>query len=1310
MFSRLIFAWVLVIGALFCRAQELPLTHYTPRSEQISLPSADVIKIYQDKMGYLWLGVYSSGLIRYDGLEMETFGPESGLSDRYVVEMVEDEDGRLWVGCDGGLAVSSKPLDEYGLDEDVRFIQTFSGMPLMANVENDGLVKDSERGIWCVDSADGVFHFEWKDGVVDRRKVPLPEGFDQLTVRSLHSFRDGSLWLSCNQGLFRLAPGASRFEPALPQEHQPKAVVNVFFEDLSGRIWVGCTDGSIWRFRNWGVGPPRFELIDEGIGEQITVFLEEKTGRFWVGSYGGGLLTFHPSKPGERKVYGPQNGFLTKSFRDIFLDREGNLWFCQTGGLSKLRANYEAHLHFTANAGFGVEPVLAAPGVQGTLPRAGSSLEDRIWVATEGGGVAVIDDAGQAVTLNSKQGLVSDNTMSLLKDHRRRIWIGSLNGLNIFCRDQEALPRGLRTDLRAVSLDGVSGWLASYSGGASYLLKETGEGGPDTSPMQWRLGNGILWVLVENHWILLGRDAGVPATRLQGFGYDDLGRVWLGSRDRGLYRSPLKITSDRLLEIAEPSENGDYLVVRKGLFQQVWDVSSGAPNNNVRSLVWQKGEMWAGLANGLAKLANEPPELATFLNSEDGLGADNVTSMAMAPGGRKLWLGTNGGLSEVSPETGLVVRTISKDDGLVDNEIWYFSSLSVGQDGRVYYGSARGLSVYDPEKDVRQNIPPPVHLKRFKVRQRADGTNELKARIAAPTFTNEQQTRIQYYLDGYDEGWRAPTRSADIYYTNLPAYFFSRTYELHVRAGLEENLESSKVLVHQFQIQPPWWFRWWAFLLFILVACFMAWSFFRMRTAKLNRRTRILEAKVDARTRELSLRNEELERLDRIVKTINREIDFDSVLRALLEQGLKLFPEAGKGAFLVRDPKVSGFVIAAAVGYDLDALKDMRTSEDEVAARYLDENRKIDDGLYWVQQRQTMTTQGLPESLTSPRGAMAVALRLSGDLAGVIVWDNLRYNRNPDPALLNKMARFREHAVSAFHKAHYLRELHEKNKEILLTQNQMVVREKMASLGTLTAGIAHELRNPLNFIKNMGELSMELLRDLKDAVAAIHPDLEENETFDEVRELLEDMARNSEILNEHGKRAEVIVASMMEFAGGPAKAQVALIESILEDYTSLAVKGFGGKADRIRIAFAFDARKNTIYCVPRDLSRVVVSVVKNAVESILEKVEKEEGFQGEIHISTQDRGEYLEFVIRDNGMGMDEETIEKAVNPFFTTKPTGRGNIGLGLSIAYDIVVRGHLGHFSFESQKDQYTACIVQLPRDGKVRPRGDVQDEARA
>jgi signal transduction histidine kinase len=265
-----------------------------------------------------------------------------------------------------------------------------------------------------------------------------------------------------------------------------------------------------------------------------------------------------------------------------------------------------------------------------------------------------------------------------------------------------------------------------------------------------------------------------------------------------------------------------------------------------------------------------------------------------------------------------------------------------------------------------------------------------------------------------------------------------------------------------------------------------------------------------------------------------------------------------------------------------------------------------------------------------------------------------------------------------------VKDLKDAEDKIIAAQAQLIHAEKMASLGQMTAGIAHEIQNPLNFVNNFSDINIDLIKEIDDI-----------ESEDERRELLSDIKMNLSKIAQHGKRADSIVKNMlMHSRVSSIERQATDINSLCEEYLQLSYHGLRAKNPdfNCRIDKFYGEGIPKIDTMPQDIGRMLLNIVNNAFYAMEAKKKVVTGeYKPTLTYTTEKKGDNVIIRIRDNGMGIPQSVKEKIFDPFFTTKPTGEGT-GLGLSISYDII-KAHQGQLAVESKEGEFTEFVITLP-----------------
>ena len=263
--------------------------------------------------------------------------------------------------------------------------------------------------------------------------------------------------------------------------------------------------------------------------------------------------------------------------------------------------------------------------------------------------------------------------------------------------------------------------------------------------------------------------------------------------------------------------------------------------------------------------------------------------------------------------------------------------------------------------------------------------------------------------------------------------------------------------------------------------------------------------------------------------------------------------------------------------------------------------------------------------------------------------------------------------------------------ELKASQLQLVQKEKMASLGELTAGIAHEIQNPLNFVNNFAEINAELLTEMKERL--LEEPLPEALKKD-IDPLVNDLTENLHKILQHGKRADNIVKNMLQHSRKQSgEMQLTDFNALADEYLKLSYHGYRAKHKLFNctINTSFDESIDKINIIPEDIGRILINLFSNAFYATNEKKKiKDSGYEPTVSLTTKKNGNKVELTIRDNGIGISQKFIDKIYQPFFTTKPTGEGT-GLGLSMSYDII-KAHQGELKVESAEGEFAEFTITL------------------
>ncbi len=298
-------------------------------------------------------------------------------------------------------------------------------------------------------------------------------------------------------------------------------------------------------------------------------------------------------------------------------------------------------------------------------------------------------------------------------------------------------------------------------------------------------------------------------------------------------------------------------------------------------------------------------------------------------------------------------------------------------------------------------------------------------------------------------------------------------------------------------------------------------------------------------------------------------------------------------------------------------------------------------------------------------------------LSGIYFTDRIRRK----VVVENERAKTRERELAQ------AKEIEKAYHELKTTQAQLIQAEKMASLGELTAGIAHEIQNPLNFMNNFSEVNSELISEMKQEM--------DNGNLKDAKNIANSIDENEQKINHHGKRADAIVKGMLQHSRINTGAKEPTdINALTDEYLRLSYHGFRAREKLFNAAMKtdYDRSIGSIHIIPQDIGRVLLNLYNNAFYAVSEKKKQQpENYEPTISVSTRRTGNKVEIHVRDNGNGIPQKVKDKIFQPFFTTKPTGQGT-GLGLSMSYDII-KAHGGEIKVVTEVGELTEFVIQIP-----------------
>jgi signal transduction histidine kinase len=427
---------------------------------------------------------------------------------------------------------------------------------------------------------------------------------------------------------------------------------------------------------------------------------------------------------------------------------------------------------------------------------------------------------------------------------------------------------------------------------------------------------------------------------------------------------------------------------------------------------------------------------------------------------------------------------------------------------------------------------------------------------------------------------------------------------------------------------------------------------------------------------------------------VNSTLDLETVLFTIVANAVQLSGTEA-GAIYVYDDRQREFHLRATYGMDqelIDALtlQHIGLEEPSVAVVFA--------------QREAVQTADLNDEDVSDlneitrragfRARLVAPLLRGEDVVGMLVVRRRTPGAFPQNTV-DLIKTFAAQSAVAIENARLFQNVKASLEDLRTAQDRLVQTQKLASLGQLTAGIAHEIKNPLNFVNNFSGVSTELLDELRDAVGRMKGDAK---TRAEIVELTDTLHDNLDKIVQHGKRADSIVKNMLLHSREDSGERRAVdINTLVEEAVNLAYHG--ARAERqgfnITLERSFDPAAGKADLFPQEITRVLLNLISNGFYAAANRKGQanSDGYEPTLTAATKNLGDRVEIRIRDNGAGIPPEVKEKMFNPFFTTKPAGEGT-GLGLSISHDIIVKQHAGRIEVDTRPGEFTEFRVVLPR----------------
>jgi signal transduction histidine kinase len=438
----------------------------------------------------------------------------------------------------------------------------------------------------------------------------------------------------------------------------------------------------------------------------------------------------------------------------------------------------------------------------------------------------------------------------------------------------------------------------------------------------------------------------------------------------------------------------------------------------------------------------------------------------------------------------------------------------------------------------------------------------------------------------------------------------------------------------------------------------------------------------------------ELRALGEVSQAVNSTLDLETVLSTIVANAVQLSGTEA-GAIYVFDNAKREFRLRATYGMDQELIDALARQHFDLDDPYVELVLAQREPIQVADLREEPASEANEITLRAGYRARLVAPLIRGeDIVGTLVVRRRTPGVFPQNTI-DLIKTFAAQSAVAIENARLFKNVEASLEDLRTTQDRLVQTQKLASLGQLTAGIAHEIKNPLNFVNNFSGVSVELIDELKQTLAGMSGD---DKTRTEVNELANTLRDNLDKIVQHGKRADAIVKNMLLHSReGSGEHRPVNVNSLVEDSLNLAYHGARAEKQGFTITLerCFDPTAGEFDVFPQEITRALLNLISNGFYAATKRRGQAngDGFEPTVKAATKNLGDRVEITIRDNGAGIQPEVREKMFNPFFTTKPAGEGT-GLGLSISHDIIVKQHAGSIEVETQPEEFTEFKIILPR----------------
>ena len=1136
--------------------------------------------------------------------------------------------------------MTSKPFDWNSLPSSVFSFESLPqkslnvkvsvlGDPKIIKAGNLGNEPNSTRGVMSIDAGFGL------------PSIPFSQMIDS----------DGMMWFGVNTGVVRY--DSENLEIYNIEQNLEAKYVNWVFEDSKGRIWMVGNQGSI------SVMDKKSNLVYEiknpFNNSRFFKMIEDKNGLFWLADDINGyqIINFD-----EKIMYhfDTKNGLLSNAGFEVYEDREGYIWITtrRSGGINIIDSTRTKN--FTLTTDNGLNRNFASMVIE--------DHEGKIWLPSFGG-VNILNPEKTTLSFLPTESFESEGIIisSIFQDHLGNFWVATNNGLLFKYTEQTGVFT--KFILRATSVnnqwiynifENSHGDIWALSNQAGVFKINISGARPSNYRTDSGLGDNNVWATREAKdgkiWIgtyggidvidpvektikHLGTEQGLVHIRNSTLMEDSQGRIWASGSAFGMsIIDPINQTIKQL-SLRNDLKPEQYMSIELALDGTIWTSSSTGEIQNIN------------LENTIVKRFNDKDSLVGNSRKDRIIQTDKNT----------IWVADQEfGLLKMDLSTNLRWQ-FTTDNGLISNNLF---SMNKDDNNNVWIATDRGVQMID---DSNRKITT------FTVDEglAANDVYDVIEKDGKIFLGTSKGLTILEPLEVENKTfWKAKTigKYQGLDYVDFSQNSISFDKYGHLWAGVEGQMLTVMDITVEDTISVP--------------ARITSISIFDKQLAFKNKQLPEKNVAIDTldQTQNQSKIDSSYQALNNITwEKVDGPYNLPVGLTLPSNQNFISFNYNG-GQFNNPNNVVYRYILGG-IDKNWSAISNKTTSEnyrDLPSGEYTFKVASKGYNGVWSEPAEFSFT------ITPPWWQTWWAYLGYLFVFGLLVKQIHNFQKARTVRIEREKAREKELAQA--------KEIEKAYTELKATQSQLIHSEKMASLGELTAGIAHEIQNPLNFVNNFSEINSELIEEMKEEIV--------KGNLEDVKSLANDIDENEKKIMFHGKRADSIVKGMLQHSrASSGKKEPTNINNLADEYLRLAYHGLRAKDKSFNAIMKtdFDESIEKINIIPQDIGRVILNLITNAFYVVDEKNKSGiENYEPTVTVSTKKLEHNIEIQVSDNGNGIPEHILNKIFEPFFTTKPSGKGT-GLGLSMSYEIVTKSHGGNLKVDTKQGLGTTFIITLP-----------------